>query len=110
MAKNINLIGSWAFFIGVILAIVLGIMNTLSGNMLTVLVIIGLIVGLLNVTGRETQPFLMSGLVLIIASVFGSSMLSSISWAERILSALLVIFVPATIVVAVKNVFNLAKN
>jgi hypothetical protein len=74
------------------------------------LVIIGLLVGLLNVTGRETTSFLMSGLVLIIASAFGGDVLSPVPYAGPIFDALLVLFVPATIVVAVKNVFSIARD
>ena len=52
----------------------------------------------------------MSGAVLIIASALGGSVLGVIEWAGNILAALMLIFVPATIIVAVKNVFTLAQN
>lgn len=112
MAKSskANVIGSWAFLIGVILAVVLGLIGNLTGNWLIALVIIGLIVGLLNVADQETMPFLMSGAVLIIASAFGGSVLADVAILSNVLSALLVIFVPATVIVAIKNVFVLAHN
>ena len=102
-------IGRWAFLIGLIIAIIIAIFG-LSTNLLIALVIIGLIVGLLNVTEKEVTPFLMSGTVLIIASFFGKDIMMSVPIASSILDALLVLFVPATIVVAVKNVFNIAKR
>ncbi|VVB79826.1 Uncharacterised protein [uncultured archaeon] len=111
MAKSkVNVIGSWAFLVGVILAVVLGLIGNLAGNWLIALVIIGLIVGLLNVADSETMPFLMSGAVLIIASAFGGSVLADVQIISNVLSALLVIFVPATVIVAIKNVFVLAHN
>ena len=111
MAKNKgNLIGSWAFLIGVILAVVLGALGSLSTVMLTVLVVIGLIVGLLNVADEEASPFLMSGVVLIIASALGQDVTSVIPRINGILNALLLIFVPATIIVAIKNVFSIARR
>jgi hypothetical protein len=122
MAKNLikevkkrkGLIGSWAFLIGVIIAVVLGLLITdpqLRAILTTVLVVIGLIVGLLNVTDQETTPFLFSGAVLIIAGGLGQNgSLNSIPWVSGILDALLAIFVPATIIVAIKNVFSLARN
>lgn len=113
MAKNKgNLIGSWAFLIGVIIAIILGLVGSgmISQAVLTVLVVIGLIVGLLNIADEEATPFLLSGAVLIIAGSLGGSALSAISSLDRILDALLAIFVPATIIVAVKNVFSLARQ
>ncbi len=110
MAKEGSVLGSWAFLIGVIAAVILGVMGTLEGNWLIALVIIGLIVGLLNVSDEEVTPFLMSGAVLIIASSFGADVMKSVPTVGNILNALLVIFVPATVIVAIKNVFSLAKH
>ena len=84
MAKNSNvwgLVGSWAFVIGVILAILLGAWNGYRGtaidsNYILVLVIIGLIVGFLNIAGKEVTSFLMSGAILIIASALGQNVFS----------------------------------
>jgi len=122
MAKNSNvwgLVGSWAFVIGVILAILLGAWNGYKGTpidstYILVLVIIGLIVGFLNIAGKEVTSFLMSGAILIIASALGQGVFSGgevvIVMLSGILTALLAIFVPATIIVAIKNVFALARD
>src|SRR3989344_4255250 len=101
MAKTKNLIGSWAFLIGVLMAVIFGFVGNLSGNWLIGLVIIGLVVGILNVTGNENMPFLMSGVSLIITSAFGGGVLRDVAILQNILNSLLVIFIPATIVVAV---------
>jgi len=108
--KGGNQLGSWAFLIGLVVAVVVGLFGQLGSGWLTALVVIGLLVGLLNVADRETTPFLMSGVVLIIASAFGGDALSHVLYAGDIFNALLVLFVPATIVVAIKNVFALARN
>lgn len=108
--KKMGLLGSWAFLLGVILAVVLGYLGSVSGTGLIVLVVIGLIVGLLNVADKEVQPFLMSGAVLIIASALGQNVTGEIAILDNILQALLAIFVPATVIVAIKNVFSLARN
>ena len=111
MAKGgVGLIGSWAFLIGVILAIVLGSIGVTNATVSIVLVVIGIIVGLLNITTKEVQPFLLSGTVLIIAGALGQNAVSTISQIGDVLSALLLIFVPATIIVALKNVFGLARR
>lgn len=112
MAKKskMGMVGSWAFLIGVILAIILGALGPVAGAWLIVLVVIGLIVGLLNVADKEVQPFLMSGAVLIIASALGQNVTGGIAILDNVLQALLAIFVPATIIVAIKNVFSLARN
>ena len=105
-----NFIGSWAFLIGFILAVVLGALGDVQGTVLTILVVIGVIVGLLNVADEEVTPFLMSGAVLIIASEFGGSTLGQLPYIGGVLAALSAIFIPATIVVAIKNVFTLARR
>jgi hypothetical protein len=124
MAKNSNvwsLVGSWAFVIGVILAILLGAINGYNGTTMEswdtwvlVLVIIGLVVGFLNISSKEVTPFLMSGAILIIASALGQSVFTgatmTVAILSSILAALLAIFVPATIIVAIKNVFVLARD
>lgn len=108
--KNSNKLGSWAFLIGVILAIILGLFGALSSVMTFILVLIGLVVGLLNIGDEEVQPFLLSGAVLIIASAFGQQVVSAVAILDNILEALLIVFVPATIIVALKNVFTLARK
>jgi len=111
-----NILGSWAFLVGIVLAFVAGILSTMGGVdmeapwMTTTLVILGTIIGLFNVTSKETNSFLMSGVVLIIASVFGIGTMAAVPVFSAILASLLIIFIPTTIVVAVKHVFNLAKN
>ena len=113
MAKkggNGSKLGSWAFLIGVILAVVLGLLGSLSPTFLWILVVIGLIVGLLNIAEAEVNSFLMAGVVLIIAGAFGQDVMSSIPLLNNVLDALLAIFVPATIIVAIKHAFSLARG
>ena len=111
-----NKLGAWAFLIGVILAVVLGAWGkgTLNQWILLVLVLIGLIVGFLNVTGKEIQPFMMAGTVLALVSYLGGQILGDVTgigpYLHGALSGILILFIPATIVVALKSVFELAKN
>lgn len=107
--KKENLLGKWAFLIGVVLAIIIGL-GFLTPSVTWLLLLIGIVIGLFNITNKETKAFLMSGTVLIIVSALGQSSLSSVIYAGNILEALLVIFVPATIVVAIKNVWSLARE
>src|SRR3989344_4673079 len=108
--RGMDVLGKWAFLIGVLLAVVLGVLGPVTGTWAMVLVGIGIVVGLLNVADREVMPFLMSGAVLIIASSLGGNLMSNVPYVGSVLDALLAIFVPATVIVAVKNVFGLARN
>ena len=109
-----NIIGAWAFLIGVILSIVAGIFGLLVGDSAllwtTILLILGIVIGLLNVGGVELKEFLIAGTVLVIVSALGGQALLALDYIGTILQALILLFVPATIVVALKVVFALAKR
>lgn len=112
-----KMVGPWSFLIGVILAVILGFLGSASNLWLALLVIAGILVGLLNVTESESQKFLLAGLALVIVSAMGQNALgafSSVAFVGSklygILNALLILFVPATIIVALKSVFELAKD
>ncbi len=117
-----NLIGAYAFLIGVVLAIILGVFGggSRAGStsiLYVVLVVLGLLVGLLiNTTDKNTNTFLFASLSLVIVGGLGNSTLIFIynlspvlGILNDILSALLVLFIPATIMVALKTVFAITK-
>ena len=119
-----NSVGAWAFLAGVILAVVIGLSTTLLPNALAqynrqiyaILVLLGLIVGYFNIKAEESQTFLWAGAILVIVSRFGmdsvTGSLLGIGIGPTVTSmfaALLALFVPATIVVALKTVFSIAK-
>lgn len=109
MAKKTNLIGAWAFLIGVILAIVFAFFS--AGFWLTWLFFaLGIIIGLLNITDAEVKPFLFAGTVLVIVSALSGNVFSGLAYVSNFLVNLMAIFVPATIIVALKSVFSLSKN
>ncbi len=124
-----NSIGAWAFLIGVILAVIIGVSTSsfLSLQIIAkynpqiygILVLLGLIVGFfIPVSGKDSQTFLLTGTVLVIVSKFGmegvitTGTLIGIGIGDSIstiFGALIAMFVPATIVVALKSVFSIAK-
>jgi len=108
--KNVNALGSWAFLIGVILAVVFGLLGNLTQGLTILLIVLGILVGLLNITDKEVMPFLMAGAILVIVSTLGQSVVASVPLFDRILQALTILFVPATIIVALKSVFGLARR
>jgi len=107
-----NLIGAWAFLIGVILALILGLLgqDVVTGTWAIILVVLGIIVGLLNIAGSETKDFLLAGTALVIVGALGGQTLMEVSYLGNVLQALVILFVPATIVVALKSVFAIAKR
>lgn len=111
MAKKTgNVLGGWAFLIGVVLALIIGVIGNVTPTIAYILVLVGLVIGLLNIGDEETTPFLMSGTVLIIASSLGGSVVNVVPILDGVLNALLLLFVPATVIVAVRHVFSLARR
>ena len=121
-----NLISAWAFLIGVVLAVMVGVFTTLikipslvtySAQIYGLLALIGIVVGsFIKVEGKENHTFLIAGAVLVIVSKFGRESVSGSliglglgDVVSSIFGALLILFIPATIIVALKTVFSIAK-
>lgn len=124
-----NSLGAWAFLIGVVLAIILALIRFLSIEVFVkfnqlfyiILVIMGLIIGSINVRTKDINTFLLAGTVLVIVSKFGlegvmdrlgGSLLGITKLGligQEIFGALLVLFIPAVIIVALKSVFSITN-
>ena len=109
MAKGGNKIGSWAFLIGVILAVILAFVGSLS-SIAWLLVVLGIVIGLFNISSSETKDFLMAGTILVIVGALAGETLSSVMYLQDIFMNMVALFGPATIIVALKSVFSLAKR
>jgi len=108
--------GEWSFIGGIIIATVVSLFkvsDAVGGWLLLLLVILGLIVGLLNVTEKETTPFLVAAAALLITGTTGSS-LAIIpvigGYLQNIVQNIAVFVTPAAIVVALKAIQSLAKD
>ena len=121
-----NIVGAWAFLVGVVLAVMVGVFTTLikipylvtySAQIYGLLVLIGIVVGsFIKVEGEESHTFLIAGAVLVIVSKFGKESVSGSliglglgDVVSSIFGALLILFIPAMIIVALKTVFSIAK-
>ena len=120
-------VGAWAFLIGVILSIVIGMstasflslesIRSYNAAIYGILVVLGVIIGFsIKVSGKESEVFLITGTIIVIVSRFGmesvSSSLIGIGISDTVAStfgALLALLVPAVIIVALKRVFSLAN-
>ena len=126
-----NLIGAWALLIGVVLAIVGGIVlsfgYSINPIILAILTLLGIVAGFsVNVSENGGSTFLMAAVSLVIVSFAGiqsTTALAGTQFADvqiigiqvgRImastLSGLLFILIPATIIVAIKSVFSIAQR
>ncbi len=117
-----NVVGAWAFLIGIVLALLGGVLSAFFGNwnpfVLGLLMVIGLIVGFIGVTPNDLQKFLMVTVSLVIVSYAGSAGVKNIEFLEwqignvvsSTLAGLLVLLVPATVVVAIRSLFSVSQG
>ncbi len=62
----VNLLGSMSFIVGLIIAIIAGIWWADNEKLILTLVVLGLVVGLINITGREVIPYLVAAIALVL--------------------------------------------
>ncbi len=119
-----NLLGARAFMVGIVLAITFGILGAslelggLNAIILAALVILGIIIGFINVLPGDVNTFLMASVSLVIVSFAGSAGIKNIEFlnieigniVSSTLGALLVLLVPATIIVAIKSLFSISQS
>lgn len=117
MAKsaNMQMVGSWAFIIGVVLAILIGIWTSAaSQGVSSLLIVLGLIVGLLNVTAKETKEMVLLTVALVIILRFGGDVLGGVQaigpYLSNIVAAILNFVIPAALVVILKGVYSLESK
>ncbi len=116
-------IGNYSFIVGVALAVVLGIFTSKPFSLgeatpwlVSLMILLGIAVGLLNVSGKETKEFLIISGILIVAAYAGSasSILGEVliigGYLQGIFAQVLAFVVPATIVVALKDIAELSHN
>ncbi len=117
--------GQWAFLGGVIIAIIVGLASGFLGGslpiVLAVLGVLGLIVGLLNITEKEVTPFLIATIALLAApsalapvtaliaangAGLGTTLVTDLN---GFLGAIAVFISPAAFVVALKSIYQMAQ-
>lgn len=113
--KNAALVGSWSFLVGIVLAVLLGLGlgGSYAPTMIWIVFLLGIVVGLLNITHDEVSAFLTSGTILVLVSFLGvqAGIFEGVAaMISNILTGILTLFVPATIIVALKSVFVLARR
>ena len=115
--------GAWTFLIGVIVATVGGIVLSfgygINPIILAILAVLGFVAGFtVDVEGSGGNKFLMSAVALVIVELAGQQGIAGVQFiginigkiVSSTLAGLLVMLVPATIVVAIKNLFSLSQR
>lgn len=112
-----SMIGFWAFIIGLVIALAVGIMAALGTAAaimpatIIVLIILGLLIGFLNITAKEILLFLVATIALIVVgSVFAPLTTFSVGKIlDAILALVATLMAPAAIVAAIKALWAVGK-
>jgi hypothetical protein len=111
--------GAKAFAVGIVLALILGVFsNFLAANVntlvMSVLILLGLIVGFFNITEKETGNYLMAAVSLFLITTLGKTAILDIqiigSYLAATLVAIMAFVMPAVIVVATRAIYRLSKD
>lgn len=116
MAAKTGEIGSWAFIIGLVVALVLGGFPNLMSTTATILLlgILGVIVGLLNVGDKEMQLYLLSNIAFLVASASLLALVVAIpsvgDLLKNIVGNIALFVAPGAAIVALKAIYNVAQK
>ncbi len=120
-SKNMwPMIGSYAFIIGVLLSILLGVVVPAAGWMVALLAVLGLLVALLNITDKEVTGYLIANIAVMIGANSFNAMLATLAvplglggiatMLSTITSNLVFFVAPGAVLIALKEIYGLAKE
>ncbi len=110
---ELHRLAHYTFFVGLLVAIVAGLFRNIFRPevLVTTLVILGFIVGLFNLTAKETMPFLIAAVALMLAGIVNLGLIPGVGlYVRSILSNIVVFVVPGAILVGLKTVWKLASD
>ncbi len=115
-----NSLGSWAFIIGVLIAVLGGAFGGFAAGYAAyislVLVVLGLVVGFLNIGAKEVNDFLLASIALV--SVVALANLAALNTALPLIGTVLQSIVqnvaafvaPAALIVALKAIYSMGRT
>jgi hypothetical protein len=112
---NLAKLGEMAFLVLIVIAILAGLASAVAVFDATwiaiILVILGLIVGILNISEKETSSFLIAAIALLVAGASSFSILGGVGEAvAKILGFIAIAVAPAAVIVALKAVYALGRT
>jgi hypothetical protein len=112
--KAITLLGPAAFYIGLVIVIVAAFIRP-SGWLYVGLGVLGVIIGLLNITARESGPFLFATIAFIVAALGMQFMITAAGVdvpdkLTRLAANLTVLVGAAAMVIALRSIYEAARG
>jgi hypothetical protein len=112
--KVLGFIGMAAFSVGIVMAIIYGVISRDNANVILALVILGIVVGFLNITRREMALLLLIAVALIVVGKASFSPLDDLVDGlgyslNGIVSYLAVFMAPAAVITAVRAIWAVGR-
>jgi hypothetical protein len=112
--KVFGFIGMAAFSVGLVMSIIYGVVSRNDASVILALVILGIIVGLLNITRREMVLLLLTAVALIVVGKASFSALDDLvdglgASLNGIVSYLAVFMAPAAVITAVRAIWAVGR-
>lgn len=101
-------VGRWAFIVGLAVSVLAAFLDFAWFGF--VLLVVGLIVGFLNVGGSEFQGFLIAGIALVASAGAASSLPFVGELVTKIMGGVVAFVSPAILVVAIKALLATARE
>jgi hypothetical protein len=102
-------LGKWAFIIGILLAVIAAFLTQVSW-IYWVLAVLGLVVGFLNITAEETRGFLLAAIALILSATAVQGIPLIGQAVTQVMANIVAFIAAAVLVVALKALFETAKD
>lgn len=106
---NLIIIGRWAFLLGLLVSLIAGFGGAIP-YLASILFILGLAVGFLNITERESSAFLIAVITLLLIGIGGLQFGKFTQLISNILQNLIAFVAAAGFVVAIKQVLVMARK
>jgi len=111
-------LGGWAFIAGAVIAVLAGAFSGAvgyGGAITLLLVVLGLVVGFLNIKPKEVQTFIIASVGLMVAGSANVTVIDSVirglgTVLQSILENIMVFIAPAVIIVGLRTVYSLSKD
>ncbi len=114
--KTLEKVGVIAFLVGIIIALILSIpaLGGIGAGVASILIVLGIIVGIINIGDEEVHQFLLAALVFIVSAGYlmeFSSMIPAIGgWVKNFMTAVILFVAPGAAITALRALYEVARS
>ncbi len=119
LAMEMNQLIAYAFTVGVIIALVLGLISALLPQgavaiLTSLLILAGIIVGFFNITPGEAKDYVLYVTAIVVVTSLSKNILGGLQlvgvYLESVLGSILAFILPSVVIVGLRAIINLSKD